>query len=498
MRKVTCILFLMSMATGAAAQTVAPPVISPRLENSPFGPSQVLDGSFIAYKTGASEGSTYYLLSTNNYRATTARPPGECSYHDTVTGSIRVIGEQVVGYSGANTFAFLHSSNPAFTRARTMSPCFDGRFGEATEQQHRTGAYGGGSTVTATAKGKVYELVNRTRITCTPTSTSPYQMDSTGTAWDAGDFDQIFIGAKESLASAFSVAVSSSGTCLGQANPPASETCNSPFAWNLTPIVLITDNLVDPNDGQTKTFTALPPVLGAYDSTVEKLPVFNGIGALGATLFGFMQFGNICTAWNTSGAHGCPQTGGTKPTCTQIGLPSRLAAVFIADPSTTSRPSLARLYFKKGSSWIGMNADGTFPTVPDDYSLAFPININGSYSDIKYDPIALTWKLWAGEGDSTATNGCANTIQPQGSHFAYFDLATAAKTTLWPTVNGSGRGTPSVFYAFSSACNCLREFIFYTSTDYACYNVLTQWENRSASNNGREVVVRRTLDGPPN
>jgi len=498
--KATFILVSLLVPAGAAAQVVTPPpVISPLIE---YGTAlnAILGGSFVAYASGAVEDVYYNLLATNNYLAAGSHPSGECYYFDSVKNLNHSITEQVVGYRGSNTFAVLHSTSPAFTRLRTVSPCFNGSSGELTEQQHRTGAYGGGSTVVmspaSSTPGKAYETVNRTRIRWTPTSTSPYELASTGAEWQAGDFDQIFIGARESLYAALNTTTSTSGVCRGELNPPAAETCSSAFVWKLAPLVKITDNLVDPVDGQLKTFTALPPLLAEYDtSTVPSLPLFSNLSVLLPVvpkLFGFMEFGSICTAWGT------PNPSGVPP-CLNPGFPSRLAAVIVADTSSTTRPTQARLYYKKGASWVGMNADGTFPSVPDDFAPSFGM---GDYSDVKFDPLTSTWKLWGSEVESVTTTGCNDDkfTPTSGSRLAYVNLATYAKTTLWGTVNGSGRMAPIAHYVFSSACNCQREFIFYSSTDYVCYNV-PRWNDKNAPtpfSRGLEVVVRRTLDGPPN
>jgi hypothetical protein len=432
------------------------------------------------------EGSYYYMLPTNAYvnsSPANALPNGECRYFDTVDGVERRIGEQVVGYRGDNTFAFLQSTNPTFTRFRTVSPCFDGSSGEQTEQQHRTFAYGAGSTVVSAAKGKVYLTVNRTRRQKRPDSTSPYELASNGAEWIAGDFDQIFIGAKETLSGTLNTPTSSSTLCRGQLNPPASEKCTPAFLWKLSPIVRITDNLLDPVDGQFKTFSALPPLLAEVNTATTSLPIFSGIGSQGAVLFGFMEFGPICTSWNTAQS---------PPVCTTQyphPLPARLAAVFLADASTGVRPTAARLYFKKGSSWVPMNADGTFPSVPDDFSGTLRLN---AISDVKFDPIKSIWNLLSEEWftPDAMTPGCTDSTPTIGSRLVKVNLATYAKETFWPSKNESGRTHPLAHYVFAPACNCLREFIFYSSTDYACYNL-------STTGRAHEVVVRRRLDGAP-
>jgi hypothetical protein len=492
MRRSVVVAFLLAVTAAAQAQEIDEAVISPRFE---YEPDWGTKGSFSAYATGAVEGGYYYMLSTNTYLNVshpTALPNGECRYYDEVLQEDHRIGEQVVGYRGSNTFSFFQSTNPAFTKFRTVSPCFDGSFGEQTEQQHRTWAYGAGPTIASTAKSKVYHIVNRTRLRLRPDSTSPYELASNGAEWLSGDFDQIFIGAKQTLDAAVTTTTSSSKQCRGQANAPASEKCTSAFAWKLTPIVTITENLVDPVDGQMKTFSALPPVVAEVNSTMANLPIFSGIAAQGAVLFGFMEFGHICQAWDTSQS---------PPVCTQVGFPSRLAAVYITDSSTTVRPTAARLYFKKGSSWIPMNANGTFPNVPDDY--AGVLNVS-SISDIKFNPINSTWNLWTDEWfpvDST-TPGCEHTeLNPNsksnpnfGARLVRVNLSSYGKTTFWPSRNEVGRNNALAHYVFAPACNCLREFIFYTSTDHVCYNYPSRYDG---SLRGWEVVVRRWLDGAP-
>lgn len=487
MKKPAIAFVLFCVAAGALAQEIDEAIISPRYD---YAPASMLRGTFTAYATGAVEGSYYYMLSTNSYvypLPATALPNGECRYVDPVTQQETRIGEQVVGYRGTNTFTVLQSTNPRFTRLRTVSPCFDGSSGEQTEQQHRTMAYGAGSTVVSALKGKAYLTVNRTRNRKIPGSTLPYEQFSNGFEWESGDFDQIFIGAQGTLSAALNTATSSSTQCRGQLNPPASEKCTPAFLWKLTPLVRITDGLVDPVDNQVKTFTALPPLLAEVNTATQNLPIFSGINTMGALMFGFMEFGHICVAWDTTQS---------PPVCTQPGFPSRLAAVFLTDTSTTVRPTSARLYFKKGSSWIPMNADGTFPTVPDDFASTLGIY---SMSDVKFNPINSTWNVWTEEyipTDDATMPGCADPFSPgQGSRLAFVNLTTYAKTFFWTSRNSSGRTSPLAHYVFAPACNCLREFIFYSSTDYVCYKMPAEWAQLPR---GEEVVVRRTLDGPPN
>lgn len=487
MKNTAVALVLLSVAAGASAQEIDEAIISPRFE---YPPELVLEGAFVAYASGAVEGGYYYMLPTNNYLSTLpagAVPKGECRYFDTVAGIERRISEQVIGYRGDNTFDFFQSTNPAFTRFRTVSPCFDGRFGEETEQQHRTAAYGAGSTVVSAVKGKAYLTVNRTRFRTRPDSTSPYELASNGAEWQAGDFDQIFIGAKETLSAAMNTPTSTSMICRGQLNPPPSENCTPAFVWKFNPLVRITDGLVDPVDGQVKTFTALPPHLAEVNAATGSLPIFSGISSLGALLFGFMEFGHICVAWDTTQS---------KPLCTQPGLPSRIAAVFLTDTSTGVRPFSARLHFKKGSSWIPMNDNGTFPAVPDDFGSTLGIY---SLNDVKFNPIHSTWNAWTEEIINTdaSTPGCEDPFSDGwGTRLVFVNLATYAKTAFWPSRNGSGRITPVAHYVFSPSCNCLRQFIFYTTTDYPCYN-LPKWQ-KAFGPLGSEVVVRRYLDGAPN
>lgn len=481
MKRAGVALALFCIAVGASPQEIDEAIISPRFD---YAPASMVRGVFVAYASGAVEGSYYYMLPTNAYvypLPATALPKGECRYFDIVDGVERRIGEQVVGYRGDNTFSFFQSTNPTFTRFRTVSPCFDGRFGEETEQQHRTFAYGAGSTVVSTVKNKVYLTVNRTRHRKRPNSTSPYELASNGAEWLSGDFDQIFIGARESLNAAMNTTTSTSTLCRGELNPPASEKCTSAFSWKLSPLVRITDGLVDPVDGQVKTFSALPPLLAEVNTATANLPIFSGINSLGALMFGFMEFGHICTAWDTTQS---------PPVCTQPGFPSRLAAVFLTDTSTTVLPSSARLHFKKGNQWIAMNPDGTFPTVPDDFASTLGVF---SLSDVKFNPINSTWNVWTDETIFTnaTTPGCEDSSPTLGSRLVSVNLATYAKTPFWPSRNQGGRRHALAHYVFAPACNCLREFIFYSSVDYACYNLQT-------SERGSEVLVRRWLDGAPN
>ncbi len=482
MKKIT--LLLISVLLAGRADAVPPeidePIASGRLE----GGASSRNGAFTSWGTGAVDGSNYYILSTNVYFGLVSRPPGICRYFDSVLGEDRSIGENVVGYEGANDFSFLQSANPQFTRLRIASPCFDGRFGEPTEQAHRTHAYGGGALVYSPVKSKYYFTVNRTRGRRVPGSTDPAELASTGTTWASGDFDQIFIGAYSSIDSPLHRPISSSGTCRGELQPPFSETCTPTLAWNWVPLVQLTEDLQDPADGQLKTFSALPPLLAAYDSSVESLPIFAGIGARGAVLFGFMEFGNICHEWDTS----------TKiPTCLSGGLPSRLAAVYLTDTGGL-RPTGARLHFKSGSSWIPMNKDGTFPVVPDSFRSQFPM---GDYSAVKYSPLTSSWRLWGSQSVANPTSGCEEVYQTErGSSLAYADLSGGPMVEFWASLNSFGRTAPHPHYVYAPACNCSREFIFYTSTDWACYND-PRYNTSGNPFIGWEVTVRRWLDGPP-
>jgi hypothetical protein len=350
-----CVLLVLACAIGA--QEIDEAVVSPRFD---YAPASGTRGSFSAYATGAVEGTFYYLLTTNTYISAdppSAFPNGQCSYFDTLTQLEKRIGEQIVGYRGTNSFAFFQSADPRFTRFRTVSPCFDGRNGEETEQQHRTGAYGAGPTIVSATKGKAYLILNRTRVRKRPTSTSPYELASNGANWESGDFDQVLIGARDNLNNAVNTSTSSSLKCRGSLSPPANETCNPAFEWKFVPLVKITDNLTDPVDGQVKTFSALPPIVAERNAATTSLPIFSNLPA-SALLFGFMEFGHICTSWNT---------GTNPPTCTSPNGPYRLAAVYLSDASTTVRPNSARLFYKKNGGWVGMNTDGTFPSVPDDF-----------------------------------------------------------------------------------------------------------------------------------
>jgi hypothetical protein len=482
MRRISIPIFLFLLLAGfvAGAQEIDEPVASARLE----GGTTSRNGAFNAYATGAVEGNNYYLITTNSYFGIPNQPPGECRYFDAFLGTDRRIGEKVVGYEGDNTFAFLQGPNPGFTRLRVASPCFDGRYGEPTEQDHRTVAYGGGSLVYSPTKSKYYLSVNRTRIRKTPSSTDPAELASSGTNWNSGDFDQIFFGAYASIDNALHRPTSSSQICRGELSPPASETCTPSLAWNWVPLVQITDGLVDPVDGMTKTFTALPPLLAAYDASVESLSIFNGIGARGAVLFGFMEFGHICTSWNAST---------TPPTCTSPGFPNRLAAVYLSDTGGI-RPTGARLHFKQGSNWIAMNRGGTFPSVPDNFSSLFPM---AGYADVKFNPITSKWRIWGSRRlNSPPASGCADSHSTYGAALSFADISGGSVVEFWPTQNGFGRSSAHAHYVFAPACSCTREFIFYSSTDWACYND-PKYNTSSNPLIGFEVAVRRWLDGPP-
>lgn len=118
-------------------------------------------------------------------------------------------------------------------------------------------------------------------------------------------------------------------------------------------------------------------------------------------------------------------------------------------------------------------------------------------SDVKLDPISGKWKLWGAVNNTEPSVGCADTYTPSsGKSIAYVDLGNYAKTTIWPSRNTYGRSSPLAHYVLAPACNCLREFIFYTSTDYACYDV-PQWHTTGNPFWGFEITVRRRLDGPP-
>jgi hypothetical protein len=109
MKLPTIAFLLLCLSTRALSQEIDEPIISPRFE---YGPGFLgLRGIFIAYASGAVEGGYYYMLSTNAYHhePPSALPNGECIYYDLVTQKDVRIGEQVVGYRGANTFAALHA-----------------------------------------------------------------------------------------------------------------------------------------------------------------------------------------------------------------------------------------------------------------------------------------------------------------------------------------------------------------------------------------------------
>lgn len=455
------LVFLLVVGQAAAQPEIDPAVISPQYEAT--GADALLKGIYVQYRSGGVDGSHFYLLPTNIVLDTAALPPGVCKY---ATGAgLKTIYEHVTIYRGSNTFGAFQTGTP-FTRFRVVSPCFDGRFGEVTEQDHRTHAYGGGTAVFSPVKSKFYTTVNRTR-------TQPGVPGSTGGTWSVGDFDEMFIGARTSLATAATTPSSTSGQCRGQANPPPEHTCNPAFDWKTTPMVKITGSLMDPVDGQLRTFTAVPPQLAAYNTSVAALPMFQGAQALSPVLFGLMEFGSL----NDSG-------------------PTRLAAVLVTDSSTTVRPSQARLYFKRGSSWIPMNTNGTFPSVPDNMRSIFGIN-NFAITDLKFSPVVSRWRIWGAAANSESVVGCDDQT-PGGASLAFIDLHDNSRIDFWGSQNVLGRFTSLAHYVFSGACNCMREFIFYTSVDQACYNH-PQWHQYTGIERwrGMETAVRRWLDGPP-
>jgi hypothetical protein len=82
-----------------------------------------------------------------------------------------------------------------------------------------------------------------------------------------------------------------------------------------------------------------------------------------------------------------------------------------------------------------------------------------------------------------------------GSRLVSVNLTTYAKLTFWPSRNEFGRNNPIAHYVYSPTCNCIREFYFYTSSDWVCYNDSTRYDGGLR---GWEIVVRRWLDGAPN
>ncbi len=71
------ILVLLCAAAGAFAQEIDEAIISPRFEYT----AEPRKGVFIAYASGAVEGSYYYMLPTNAYvnsSPASALPNGEC------------------------------------------------------------------------------------------------------------------------------------------------------------------------------------------------------------------------------------------------------------------------------------------------------------------------------------------------------------------------------------------------------------------------------------
>ena len=67
---------------------------------------------------------------------------------------------------------------------------------------------------------------------------------------------------------------------------------------------------------------------------------------------------------------------------------------------------------------------------------------------------------------------------------------------FWPSRNSFGRKAAHAHYVYAPFCPCMREFIFYSSADWACYND-DLYNTTSNPLWGYEVMVRRWLDGPP-
>ena len=448
------VLLALAVARLGAALTYDHAVISPYIEK----PSSPLDYIFTSYASGAAEGSNYYLFTTNitGYVTSPRNYPGECVYYWPEIAQDKEIAEDVVMYRGTNTSAAFNAGTP-FTALRTATPCFDGRFGEVSEQANRTWAYGGGDTDISTIKNKAYIVVNRVRGRYLPASHS-----ITGGDWSMGDFREVFIGAKETLAAAASVAVGASGRCRGEAVPPTNpDYClYDAFAWNPSPLVQISTIGTD-------TYSTTTPVLAEVNAATPSLPMFTNLPA-GTILFGFMRFGRL-------------QDG-----------PSRIAAVAITDSSTTTRPSNAVLYYRVGSSFVPATG-GTMSTLPDDQSaaLGYPLDVH----DVEWDPNVGNWFLYTRRANSLTTSGCNDGVAANGVEFVKINLATLAGTGFWPSQNALGRFTIDAHFIGSD------EFILYSSTDRRCISGspagyttdtgINQWRSM-------EILVRNRSLGPPN
>lgn len=449
MKKASLVLFVLLFTRAAGAQ-YDPGVISPYIEK----PANPLAYVFTSYEGGAAEGSFYYHFPTNitGFFSSDRNYKGECVYYWPEFGTDKEIAEDVILYRGADTTTAFNNDTP-FTAMRVATPCFDGRFGEVSEQANRTWAYGGGDVDYVSSKSKYYILVNRVR-----GRNVNGQLEAGD--WFAGDFREVFIGAKESLASAASVGVGPSGRCRGEAvatNHPDYCTFDA-FAWKVNPLIQIS-NINGVN------YETLTPIVAQVNAATSQLSLFNNL-PIGTVLFGFMPFGQ------------------------QNVFPNRTAAVAITDSSGTVRPSNAVLYYRSGGVYVAAT-NGIMTQVPDDVtaSLGSPASLN----DLEYDPVLSAWFVYGTRGVST-TAGCNDGSPGQGVEFLKRNLATGAVTGFWGSQNNLGRFTIDAHFIGTN------EYILYASTDRRCVNDSMGYQTDTGLNQWRsmEIMVRDRALGPPN
>ncbi|MDX1998224.1 MAG: hypothetical protein SF066_10940 [Thermoanaerobaculia bacterium] len=451
---------LLLTASLASAQGIPPTpgaVYSPYIEK-PSNPKHYI---FTQYAGGAPEGSYYYALPTN-YVSQQRNYVGECVHYNAALGRDLEIQENVVMYRGTNTVAALNAGTD-FTAVRIAAPCFDGRSGEVSEQANITASYGGGDLNWSAAKNKFYVLMNRTRgRIITGTNGQP---EFTCCSWAAGDFTEVFIGAKETLASAASAPTSPSTRCRGHIVPTSDpEYCASQaFAWKLAP--LVKKSVIG-----GVTYTTLTPVVSEVNAATASLPIFQNL-PVGSVLFGFMRFG--------VGASG--------------GFPDRIAAVAITDSSTTTRPTAAVLYYKVGSAWVAATG-GTMPSVPTNFASSLPgMSVpGGDINDLEWDPVLAKWFLYGTRGVTNPTTGCNDGAAATGGELVKVDLLASppALAGFWPSKNELGRLSADAYFLGG------QEFIFYSSTDNRCATDPTYQTTRDWF--GMEVIVRNKATGAPN
>lgn len=447
MKKAILVLFMLFLTQAVTAQYDRG-VISPYIEK----PSNPLDYIFTTYAGGAADGSYYYHFPTNitGYFSSGRNYKGECVYYWPEANSDKEISEDVVIYRGNNSAAAFNNGT-AFTAMRTATPCFDGRWGEVSEQANRTWAYGGGDVNYVAFSAKYYILVNRVRARWV--NGAPEAGD-----WFKGDFREVFIGAKDSLTAAASVGAGTSGRCRGEAvSATHPEYCaHDAFAWKWNPLIEIsTINGV--------TYETLTPIVAAPNAATSQLIWFNNMPS-GTVLFGFMPFGRADD------------------------FPNRTAAVAITDPTGIIRPQNAVLYYRSGGVYVPAT-NGVMTQVPDDVTAS--LGFSTGMTDLEYDPVLADWFIYGTRSVSTNA-GCNDGSPGQGAEFLKRNLATGAVTGFWASQNDLGRFTIDAHFIGSD------EFILYSSTDRRCVNDPIGYQADTGLGKWRsmEIMVRNRTFAP--